>query len=52
MQGQRVQKQDDVYFHVKDFYVDFNIGDASIHLENLFNGDKELGRCTVQQYGF
>lgn len=45
MQGQRVERNDQTYFHVKNFYVDFNIGDANIHLENLFNGDQQLGEC-------
>lgn len=26
-----------------DIHVEFNIGSASIHLDNLFNGDPELG---------
>lgn len=42
-QGQRVERNDRVYFHVKNFFVDFDIGQASIQLENLFNGDKQLG---------
>ncbi|XP_017780986.1 PREDICTED: protein takeout-like [Nicrophorus vespilloides] len=45
MQGQQIKKDGDVYFNVKDFYVDFNIGHASIQLDNLFNGDKELGEA-------
>lgn len=48
MQGQRVSKDDEVYFDVKDFYVDFNIGHANIELEDLFNGDKELGRSATR----
>lgn len=28
---------------MKDLFVEFNIGNASIHLDNLFNGDAELG---------
>lgn len=44
MQGERIKKDGDVYFNVKDFYVDFNIGHASIQLDDLFNGDKELGQ--------
>lgn len=26
-----------------DIHVEFNIGSASVHLDNLFNGDPELG---------
>lgn len=43
MQGQRVKKDDEIYFDVRDFYVDFNIGNAHLQLDNLFNGDEELG---------
>ncbi|XP_065162849.1 protein takeout-like [Atheta coriaria] len=45
MQGQQIKKGDDVYFNIKDFVVDFNIGYAEIKLDNLFNGDKELGEA-------
>lgn len=53
MQGQRIQKDNETYFNVQDFFVDFDIGHAYIQLDNLFNGDEELGRipklicCTV-----
>ncbi|KAB0797581.1 hypothetical protein PPYR_08574 [Photinus pyralis] len=43
LQGQRITKHGDVYFNIKDFYVDFVLGHATIKLENLFNGDKHLG---------
>ncbi|KAL3282200.1 hypothetical protein HHI36_005394 [Cryptolaemus montrouzieri] len=45
IQGQKINKDNETYFNVKEFYVDFNIGHASIKLENLFNGDKELGEA-------
>lgn len=44
MQGQPIKKNGEIYYNVKDFYVDFNIGHAVIQLDNLFNGDKELGK--------
>lgn len=44
MQGQRIQKDNETYFNVQDFFVDFDIGHAYIQLDNLFNGDKELGQ--------
>ena len=47
IQGQKIVKNDQIYFSVKDFFVDFNIGHANIQLDNLFNGDKELGRKLV-----
>lgn len=31
------------YLDVNDVKVDMNIGDASVNLDNLFNGDAELG---------
>lgn len=43
MQGERVKKGEETYFNIKDFTVDFNIGKAEIQLNNLFNGDQELG---------
>ncbi|RZC41969.1 takeout, partial [Asbolus verrucosus] len=42
MHGQRIKKDNETYFNVKDFYVDFNIGHATIQLDDLFNGNKEL----------
>lgn len=30
------------HFRVLDFYCDFDVGHASIHLDNLFNGDETL----------
>lgn len=44
IQGDRYQSQDtnETHYRVIDFYVDFDVGHASINLENLFNGDKLL----------
>ncbi|KAF2878655.1 hypothetical protein ILUMI_27514 [Ignelater luminosus] len=42
MQGERIIKDTETFFHIKDFYVDFVLGHASIELKNLFNGDKQL----------
>lgn len=44
MQAERVIKDNQTYFNVKDFFVDFSIGHATIQLTDLFNGDKELGK--------
>lgn len=38
-----VQRNGIDYFKAEDIDVDFNIGGASVHLDNLFGGDKELG---------
>ncbi|KAK2576588.1 hypothetical protein KPH14_005258 [Odynerus spinipes] len=44
IQGERYyeRKTEKLHFRVIDFYVDFNVGHASIHLDNLFNGDQTL----------
>ncbi|KAK3912598.1 Protein takeout [Frankliniella fusca] len=43
MTGQRVIRGGREYMDVKEFLVDFQIGHASVHLGNLFDGDQELG---------
>ncbi|KAK4879325.1 hypothetical protein RN001_007471 [Aquatica leii] len=43
MQGQRINREGEEYFNIKDFYVDFALGHVTIELKNLFNGDKHLG---------
>lgn len=43
MQCERIEKNGDTYFNIKDFFVDFELGHANIRLNNLFNGDKRLG---------
>lgn len=47
LQGERVVREGKVYFQCVDFFVDFVIGHCSVHLTNLFNGDKELGEYSV-----
>ncbi|XP_012275261.1 protein takeout [Orussus abietinus] len=44
VQGERYQdrKTEKSHFRVTDFYVDFDVGHASVHLDNLFNGDETL----------
>jgi len=44
IQGERYlsQKTGETHYRVTDFYVDFDIKQASIHLDNLFNGDTTL----------
>lgn len=44
MTGQRVIRDGREYMDVQEFLVDFEIGHASVHLGNLFNGDEELGQ--------
>ncbi|EZA49853.1 Protein takeout [Ooceraea biroi] len=36
------QKTGEIHYRVTDIYVDLDVGYASIHLDNLFNGDKIL----------
>lgn len=47
MTGQRVIRDGREYMDVQEFLVDFQIGHASIHLGNLFDGDEELGMYTL-----
>ncbi|XP_001607003.1 protein takeout-like [Nasonia vitripennis] len=44
IQGEKYQNQrtDKTHFRVNEFYCDFDVGHASIHLDNLFNGDETL----------
>ncbi|XP_014289100.1 protein takeout [Halyomorpha halys] len=43
IQAERIKRDNKTYFHVQEFFVDFTIGHASVHLSNLFDGDKQLG---------
>ncbi|XP_066598656.1 protein takeout-like [Prorops nasuta] len=47
IQGERYEdaKTEMTHLRVTDFYVDFNVGRANIHLDNLFNGDKTLSEA-------
>lgn len=47
VQGERYQsrKTGETHYRVIDFYVDFDIGQADIHLDNLFNGDSTLSNA-------
>ncbi|CAH1111899.1 unnamed protein product [Psylliodes chrysocephalus] len=45
LRAEQIKKGDNIYYNVKDFYVNFDIGDAKIHLDDLFNGDKDLGEA-------
>lgn len=44
MQGEQIDKNGERYLNIKDLFVDFNIGHASVQLDDLFNGDQELGK--------
>lgn len=47
IQGERYQSQKtgETHYRVIDLYVDFDIGRASIHLDNLFDGDSTLSNA-------
>ncbi|XP_071053222.1 protein takeout-like [Onthophagus taurus] len=45
LQGGKIKKGDRTFFSVKDFFVDFTIGHAKLQLNDLFGGDKELGKA-------
>lgn len=47
MQAERLNKDDDQYYKIKDFYLQFQIGNASIQLNDLFGGDRLLGRFSI-----
>lgn len=43
IQGEKIETNGEKYFNIKDFIVNFDIGHASVHLNDLFGGDRELG---------
>lgn len=43
MKAERYTKHNQDYLKVKELFIDFNIGGATVHLKDLFNGDRELG---------
>ncbi|XP_050309722.1 protein takeout-like [Anthonomus grandis grandis] len=43
MKAKKIQKDEETYYNIEDCYVDFNIGHAELHFDNLFNGNEELG---------
>ncbi|XP_011879809.1 PREDICTED: protein takeout-like [Vollenhovia emeryi] len=47
VQGERYQSQKtgETHFRVTDLYIDYNIKQANIHLDNLFNGDSILSNA-------
>ncbi|CAL1681942.1 unnamed protein product [Lasius platythorax] len=47
VQGERYKsrKTGEIHYRVIDFYVDFDVGDANINLDNLFNGDNTLSNA-------
>ncbi|XP_029169662.1 protein takeout-like [Nylanderia fulva] len=47
VQGERYKsrKTDEIHYRVIDFYVDFDVGNANINLDNLFNGDDTLSKA-------
>ncbi|XP_075236483.1 circadian clock-controlled protein daywake-like [Lycorma delicatula] len=43
IQGDKFLKDGKTFFNVSDIFIDFIIGNASVYMGNLFDGDKELG---------
>lgn len=43
LRGERFIKNNEEHLRVKDLFVEFNIGGATVQLDDLFNGDIELG---------
>lgn len=48
IQGEKRNRNGQVYFHVKDFFIDFDIGHAKVFLDDLFDGDEELGKFPLK----
>ncbi|XP_025834607.1 uncharacterized protein LOC108734142, partial [Agrilus planipennis] len=44
-QAEKIRKDGQLHYNVTDFFVEFSIGSATVHLDNLFNGDKVLGEA-------
>ncbi|XP_057661464.1 protein takeout-like [Diorhabda carinulata] len=42
---EKIKKNDNIYYNVKDFYINFDIAEANIRFEDLFNGDQDLGEA-------
>ena len=47
LQGEKIYKNNMTYVHVNDLFIDFAIGNASVHLSNLFDGDRQLGNYNI-----
>lgn len=47
MRVEKIKKDSNEYYNVKDFFVEFDIGHASLQLGDLFNGDKDLGKINL-----
>ncbi|XP_072383759.1 protein takeout-like [Diabrotica undecimpunctata] len=45
IRAEKIEKNNNVYYNVKDFDINFDIGEAEIHFDDLFNGDKDLGEA-------
>lgn len=43
LRGSRLREGNFTYFRVDDVNINLDIGGISVHFENLFNGDRELG---------
>lgn len=48
LKGEPEAKGGKTFFKIKEFKFDLNVGRAIIHLNNLFNGNKELGKDFTQ----
>lgn len=46
MKGDKVERNGKKYLHMRKMKTKLDVGDVSIHLSNLFNGDPILGPAT------
>lgn len=44
MKGDKVERNGKKYLHMRKMKTKLDVGDVSIHLTNLFNGDPILGK--------
>lgn len=44
LKGKKVKRDGDTYIDFTDLKLDLDMSNYNVHLENLFNGNKELGR--------
>lgn len=46
MKGDKIERNGKKYLHMRKMKTKLDVGDVSLHLSNLFNGDPVLGKCS------
>lgn len=52
MKGDKIEREGNQYLHMRKMKTKLDVGDVSIHLSNLFNGDPVLGNKMTNQFLF